>query len=227
MMWCTYPLASQKVIGTCFLVAMEDPQNPGRYRPVVVTSTHVLKAAGNDPFYIPLRMSGAHEKLSFALVEIGGAGEKRPFYVSHPSLDVAAFLLPVPADLGPQLAVRLLEENNLSGGSCRAGEPVTFLGFPEGLPGSPDLFPILRDGCVAYYDPNLLTGRLFLLNGDVYPGDSGAPVFRASHNRSPRLVGMVVERLEVGDGERSPLALAVDVRSIRETLRLLAERKEP
>ena len=226
MMWCTYPLASQKVIGTCFLVAVRDPHLPGRYRPVVVTSTHVLKAAGNDPLSIPLRMIGAHGQVFFALVEVGGADKTPPYYVCHPTQDVAAFLLPVPTDLEPLLVVRLLEENHLAGGDSRAGDAVAFLGFPEGLPGSPDLFPVLREGCVASYDPNQLAARLFLINSDVYPGDSGAPVFRVSPKGKPKVVGMVVERLEIREGERSPLALAVDGGVIRETLQLLANRRE-
>lgn len=224
MMWSTYPLASEKVIGTCFLVAAESRRNPGRFLPVVVTSTHVLKAAGKDPFVVPLRMVGVDGQTQFVLVQVGGGKQKPPFYVSHPTLDVAAFPLPVPMDLESEVFLRLLEEENLADGSFRVGDPVAFLGFPEGLPGSPDFFPILRQGGVASYDPNRLATRFFLINADVYPGDSGAPVFRTSPKGRPRVVGMVVERLEVQKGERSPLALAVDVAGVRETVSLLVDR---
>lgn len=222
MMWCTYPLSSKKIIGTCFMVAMKDRRSPGRYLPVVVTSTHTLEAADKDPLFIPLRLIGADGKLSFATIKIGGDKGKQPFYVTHPVLDVAAFPLPLPPDNGQALALRLLEEKNLLKGSFRAGENVSFLGFPEGLPGTPDLFPVLRGGRIASYDPRMFAARLFLINGDVYPGDSGAPVFTASRKGNPQLVGMVIQRIEIYEGERSPIALAVDVGIIRETLELLA-----
>jgi hypothetical protein len=63
-----------------------------------------------------------------------------------------------------------------------------------------------------------------LINGDVYPGDSGGPVFRVTKNGRPKVVGMVVERLSIEPQERFPLALAVDAKAIRETLQLLAAR---
>lgn len=93
-----------------------------------------------------------------------------------------------------------------------------------GLSGTPDLFPALRLGRIASYDPSMYAARRFLINGDVYPGDSGAPVFMALQNGDPKLVGMVIQRLAIYENERSPIALAVDVSVIRETLALLAHR---
>jgi hypothetical protein len=87
------------------------------------------------------------------------------------------------------------------------------------------MFPVLRTGMVASLDQSLLGLRSFLINGDVYPGDSGAPVFRTSRRGRPDVVGMVIERLGLGQRSRFPLALAVDARAIRETLQLLSERE--
>ena len=56
------------------------------------------------------------------------------------------------------------------------------------------------------------------------PETAEAPVFRLSNKGGPEVVGMVVERLSVERRERFPLALAVDVKAIRETLQLLAAR---
>ena len=108
----------------------------------------------------------------------------------------------------------------------RAGDEVTFVGFPEGQGTSLGMFPVLRAGKVASFDQSLLGLRSFLINGDVYPGDSGAPVFRASRSGRPGVVGMVIERLGFERRNPFPLALAVDARAIRETLRLLSERDQ-
>ncbi len=229
MMWATYPLASDTTIGTCFLVAMKDPGAPGGHVPVVVTSAHALEAARGKPLYLPLRMLDLERNLSFAILEIGGAEEGGKFYVKHPRLDVAAFELQIPSDLPMPIFLMFLEEGDFATGDpdrSRAGEDVSFVGFPEGFPGTPDLFPVLRGGRIASYDPSDSPSPGFLVNGDVYPGDSGAPVFSASNKGRPKLLGVIVQRVELDDGEISPLAMVVDARVIKETLRLLAKQRQ-
>jgi Trypsin-like peptidase domain len=220
----TYPLASSKAFGTGFLMAMKDRKVPGGVVPVMVTSTHLIRSAGQGAIYMPLRGFDAKGNLSAAVLEVVPARKGLPFYVRHPILDVAAFKVRFPKQMPVPLLLTLLEEKNLESRSePRAGEEVVFVGFPEGQGTSLGMFPVLRSGRIASLDQSLLGLRSFLINGDVYPGDSGAPVFRASQSGKPSLVGMVTERLGFGRRSPFPLALAVDARAIRETLRLLAE----
>jgi trypsin-like peptidase len=220
----TYPLASSKAFGTGFLMAMKDRRAPGGVVPVMVTSTHLVKTAGRGAIYMPLRGFDAHGNLSAAVVEVVPARKGLPFYVRHPVFDVAAFRVRFPQRMPVPLLLTLLEEKNLeSQAEPRAGEEVVFVGFPEGQGTSLGMFPVLRAGRIASLDQSLLGLRSFLINGDVYPGDSGAPVFRASQSGKPSLVGMVTERLGFGRKSPFPLALAVDARAIRETLHLLSE----
>ena len=225
MILSTYPLASDKAFGTGFLMAMKDRRAPGGVVPVMVTSTHLVKTAGRGAIYMPLRGFDAQGNLSVTVLEVVPAKSGSPFYVRHPRLDVAAFKVRFPERFPTPLLLTLLEERNLeSQNGPRAGEEVTFVGFPEGQGTSLGMFPVLRAGKVASFDQTLLGLRSFLINGDVYPGDSGAPVFRASHTGRPSVVGMVIERLGFGRRNPFPLALAVDAKAIGETLRLLAER---
>ena len=226
MILSTYPLASEKAFGTGFLMAMKDPSAPGGVVPVMVTSTHLVKTVGRGgAIYMPLRGFDTDGNLSVTLLEVVPAKNGMPFYARHPRLDVAAFKVRFPEQLPVPLLLTLLEEKNLeSRDEPHAGEEVAFVGFPEGQGTSLGMFPVLRAGKVASFDQSLLGLRSFLINGDVYPGDSGAPVFRASQTGKPSVVGMVVERLGFGRRSPFPLALAVDARAIRETLRLLAER---
>jgi len=221
----TYPLASDNAFGTGFLMAMKDDSAPGGLVPVMVTSTHLVKAARRGAIYMPLRGFDALGNLSVTLLEVVPARKRIPFYVRHPRLDVAAFKVRFPEGLPTPLLLTLLEEKNLeSKNGPRAGDEVAFAGFPEGQGTSLGMFPVLRAGKVASFDQSLLGLRSFLINGDVYPGDSGAPVFRASKTGRPSVVGMVVERLSIERRAPFPLALAVDANAIKETLRLLAER---
>jgi hypothetical protein len=226
MILSTYPLASRKAFGTGFLVAMKDKRARGGVVPVMVTSTHLVSSAGRGAIYMPLRGFDAAGNLSVALLEVVPRRKGVPFYVQHPRLDVAAFRVRFPVGVQVPLLLTLLEEENLSSNADpRAGEEVAFVGFPEGQSTSLGMFPVLRSGKVASLDQSLFGLRSFLINGDVYPGDSGGPVFRPSKRGKPQVVGMVVERLSTPRRERFPLALAVDASAIRETLQLLAERK--
>jgi hypothetical protein len=65
----------------------------------------------------------------------------------------------------------------------------------------------------------------FLINSDVYPGDSGAPVFVPGRGSRPRLAGMIIQRIGPDARAFSHLAVAVDAAVVRETLDLLAARE--
>ncbi|HEY5743551.1 MAG TPA: serine protease [Terrimicrobiaceae bacterium] len=228
MILSTYPLASKRAFGTGFLVAMKDKSARGGLAPAMVTSTHFVKTAGTGAIYMPLRGFDAGGNLSVALLEVVPRRKGIPFYVRHPRLDVAAFRVRIPRGVQLPLLLTLLEEKYLeSGSNPRAGEDVAFVGFPEGQSTSLGMFPVLRAGKIASFDQSLFGLRSFLINGDVYPGDSGGPVFRLSKSGQPKVVGMVVERLSIERRAPFPLALAVDAKAIRETLQLLANRDRP
>jgi hypothetical protein len=97
-----------------------------------------------------------------------------------------------------------------------------FAGFPEVMPYTSGVFPILRSGKIASYPVGTKeVNDMFCIDAATFPGDSGAPVF-AARGRNPRLAGMIVQRVESDGGHGSHLAVAVHVRAIRETLELLA-----
>jgi len=228
MMWSTYPLATQNGEATGFVINRQDAQAPGGRVPVVLTSVHVLNTMSKGPLIIGFRMpdaSGASQVSLLAFTPPKQNGRKL-FYVRHPHHDLAAFALHIPANLAGRAAVpSCLDEKMLSraGKSLHAGEEVSFLGYPEVLPGTEGAFPVLRSGRVASYPVGTpqAHGR-FLVNSDVYPGDSGAPVFMTGRGGRPELVGMIIQRIAHGPGSFSHLAVAVDADVIRETLALVA-----
>jgi hypothetical protein len=64
---------------------------------------------------------------------------------------------------------------------------------------------------------------MFLINADVYPGDSGAPVYVAGSGGRPQLVGMIVRRIGSDAQKFSHLAVAIEAGAIRETLRMFSQ----
>lgn len=225
MMWSTYPLATQKGMATAFVVAKRDPKAPGGTVPVVVTSVHVLNTIGKRPLYIGARVPKTDGDPQVVLIELTSRNPGSPYYVRHPQHDIAAFELKMPPEVARQVSLSsCLQENELVGRveQARPGDDISFLGYPEVLPGTPGAFPVLRSGKIASYPAGMLRQqRKFLVNADAYPGDSGAPVFATRRNGSPHLIGMIVQRIGSDRKKLIPLALAVDATAIRETLQLL------
>ncbi|HEY1082735.1 MAG TPA: serine protease [Prosthecobacter sp.] len=227
-MWSTYAIATQKGDATCFVVRDPRTVTAGDEGAVVFTSTHVLESIGDGPVVVSLRVrdegSGEARVVMLGFVPPKARG-KNVFYVRHPRHDLAAFSLHIP----PEHSWLLKTHSCLRTGSIlrkgrllRTGDEVSFLGYPEVLPGTGGAFPILRSGRVASYPVGTSqSGGRFLINADVYPGDSGAPVFLAAEKRLLRLAGMIIQRIGPTSTSFSHLAVAVDADAIRETLELL------
>ncbi|MHB1082204.1 MAG: trypsin-like peptidase domain-containing protein [Prosthecobacter sp.] len=228
MMWSTYPLATLKGAATGFVITRRDPSAPGGKVPVVFTSVHVLKTMGKGPLIIGFRMPDAKGVAQVSLLAFSPPPQagNEPFYVRHPRYDLAAFALHFPPEIAGRADISsCLNEKSLShdGTSLHSGMEVSFLGYPEVLPGTDGAFPVLRSGRIASYPVGKpqAHGR-FLIDSDVYPGDSGAPVFIAGTSGRPKLVGMIIQRVSPGTRNFSHLAIAVDADVIRETLALVA-----
>lgn len=218
MMWSTYPLATEKGMGTAFVV-----QSPGA-APIIVTSVHVLATMGRGPLMLGTRVPDARGEPEVAILRLHPERGRRHEYVRHPRQDVAAFALELSGEVSDLLSIgSYLDERSIASGpgSLRAGAEVSFLGYPEVLPGTAGAFPILRTGSVASYPLGTSAADgLFVVNADVYPGDSGAPVFVTGSSGRPRLVGMIVRRIGTDEGKFSHMAIAVEASAIRDTVRL-------
>jgi hypothetical protein len=226
MMWSTYPLITNKGAGTGFVLNRRLPNSSGM-QPVIFTSAHVLDSVGRGPLVIGVRMPDAKGEAQVALIAFNPPMQRdqKRFYVKHPQHDLAAFELHLPEDFtGRAEMPTCLSESMLarSGRTLHSGNEVSFLGYPEVLPGTAGAFPVLRSGRIASYPlgTSQAQGR-FLINSDVYPGDSGAPVFIIGRGTRPELVGVVIQRIGPKTSSFSHLAVAVDVDTIRETLAML------
>jgi hypothetical protein len=138
---------------------------------------------------------------------------------------VAAFPVEIPAEVNGVVSLpSFIQERALARRSdtLRAGHEVAFLGFPEVIPGTNGGFPVLRTGKVASYPARSLRDmQRFVIDVDVYAGDSGAPVFRMARAGNPALVGMITSRVGEKATDFAHFAVAVDSTAIRETLDLL------
>lgn len=228
MVWSTYAIGTRKGLATCVVVKRSGSSAARNLFPVLITSAHVLSVAPHGPFFIVARVPSDAGGSSVALLEFQPSSSAEPAYVRHPEYDVAAIELPIPPEIAAQLAFPSFVNEKAIGlraDAPRVGDEVSVLGFPQVFPGTKGGFPVLRAGRVASYaaGPQSDWGK-FLLNTNVYPGDSGGPVFAAHRRGAPHLIGMVTERIGPRDGS-VPLAVAIDARVIRETLQLLSAKE--
>lgn len=223
MMWSTYLVGSAKGMGAGFVVFRHDPREPDGVVPVMVTAAHLLDTVGKGPLLIGTRMPDASGGTRVALIELQPKREGRRFYVRHPQHDIAAFEMHIPKEIAALVALPSFLNDTASGGKLlRAGEEVSFVGYPEILPEMEGLFPVLRTGRIASYPVGTPTaGGLFIINADVYPGDSGAPVYVVGRGGRPELMGMIIRRVGADRKAFSHLAIAVESSAIHETLQLL------
>lgn len=228
MMWSTYPIATMKGEATSFVIQCDDRGASGAA--TVFTPAHVLETMGKGPLVLGLHRKGPEGGMETVLLMLlpEGGREKRPFYVRHPTQDLAAFRvrLPEAAAKIARLDSVLKEQTLKRGGEMHVGDEVSFLGYPNVCPGTKGAFAVLRRGTISSYPAaGALTPGMFLIGADVYPGDSGAPVFTGTGKGSPRLVGVLTSRLGMNKGAFSHLAVALDMNVVRETAELL--RKAP
>lgn len=231
MMWSTYEVITEKGAATAFVIKRRPAAGWERRAPVLLTSSHVLDTSGDAPLMLVLRAQdsdGASQPVLLVLVP--PSLPAKMFHVRHPRHDIAAFPLHLPPELAAFADLEsCLTENKLgqTRQKLRSGMEVAFLGYPDVLPGTAGAFPVLRSGRVASYPVgNAQAGGAYLINADVYPGDSGAPVILAGRHGPPTLVGMIIRRVGPEARSFSHLAIAVDADVIRETLQLLAAREK-
>jgi hypothetical protein len=224
MMWSTYVIASPKGIATGIIVNRKDRSAPDGNVPVLVTSAHVLAVAPRGPFYIAYRSPQQGAAPMVNILELDPPEQGDHFFFQHPRQDVAALEIRLPPELANEVALlSYIEERSISSrrNEPHPGEDVSILGFPSVFPGTEGGFAVLRAGRVASYSAGSPADReTFLINTNVYRGDSGGPVFR-TRNGKPRLVGILTERIGRQEGS-VPLAVALNASVVAETLRLEA-----
>lgn len=222
-MWSTYIVGSEKGMGAGFVMFRRDPTEPDGVVPVMVTAAHLLKAIGKGPVFVGARVPEANGGVQVAIIKFI-PDPKKPFYVQHPEQDVAAFDLRLPEEAAGALALPSFI-GSIAAEPPRTGEEVSFVGFPEMVTQLEGLFPIMRSGHVASYPVSPQgTADLYVIDADVFPGDSGGPVFIKGRGGRPVVAGMIIERVSPARKDFSHMAVSVSPQAIKETLQMLEAR---
>ena len=223
MMWSTYIIASPTGIATCVIVNRKERSAPNGIVPILVTAAHVFTVAPHGPFYLAYRSPRPGQSPEIGLLEFAAPNQTDYTFIQHPRHDVAAFELRIPPELAAEVTLpSFLDEDAIAqrDDGPHPGDDVSVLGFPSVFPGTQGAFAVLRSGRIASYSAGPPSDReIFMINTNVYSGDSGGPVFGNSRRGQPRLVGILTERIGKKEGS-VPLAVAINASVVAETLKM-------
>lgn len=176
-------LSGSPVLGTVFIMGQPVSTNFARF--VLVTAAHVLNDIKSDQATLFLRVQkgDSFEKLP---ISINIRSNTQPLWIQHSNADVAVMPIALPnkVDLHLISTDLIASDKQLTDFEVRPGDELVVLGFPLGSESNDAGFPILRSGRIASYPlvPTTTT-KTFLLDFQVFPGNSGGPVLLLSENR--------------------------------------------
>jgi hypothetical protein len=156
---------------------------PGQKHPWLVTARHVFSnpAEGWEPSHIFVRFSwfetrSVTEYLG-VLVQLKVNGRRT--WVPHPDPDVD--LAYVPLSVTPEQAGRselqaVVLSQFASAAEVYEAAPVLVLGYPAAVGADFWVRALLRQGVIAWVSPDKPAQRPFLIDANIFPGNSGGPV---------------------------------------------------
>lgn len=224
---------NQVTYGTVFVMGIPDANRPGRGQFVLVTAAHVLDGISGETATIHVREKMADGKFRKVAHVLQIRKGKEPLWVRHPTADVAVMKIALPACVSkqaqdvPMLSTDLLADDAMvERFEIHPGDELLCLGYP--LQANVSGFSILRSGKIASYPltPAKDT-KAFLFDFEVFPGNSGGPVYFVDKGRTyGEIVHMgqtiqFVAGLVTRQHEKLRLAVVVPAHFIKETLRLL------
>jgi len=248
LMRSTFKIQGEDSIGTAFILGKPFENEPRRAHYVLITAGHVLeKMKGNSALlFLRKKRGNSFEKISHLLPIREG---NKNLWVKHPDVDVAAMYVNLPGNIDIALLPTdiLANDDIFEQQKIHPGDELFCLGYPLSLEANPAGFPILRSGKIASYPiiPAKET-KSFLFDFEVFPGNSGGPVYFVQSGRTVGrtmivatiqfIAGLVVQQkivtqeIELLYGKqifKYPLALGKVIHAlfIKETIELLPPRQ--
>lgn len=247
LMESTFKIMGTNSSGTGFVIGRPYPKEPTKSRFTLVTAAHVLEGIKEDTATLMMRQKSPDGSWLKVLVPQKIRDGGKPLWVRHSTADVAAMYIRIPANIinGAILPMDLLADDKiLNEFEIHPGDRLFCLGFPFNAEANEAGFPILRSGSIASYPllPSKET-KTFLFDFQVFPGNSGGPVYFYDSNRTYHggtnigtsiqfIIGLVSQQKVITEdlkelfGERKqqhPLGLAEVVHAslIKDTILLL------
>jgi hypothetical protein len=230
----SYRLEHPKITGTCFLLHRADLEDENKQQVLLVTAAHAFAGMDGDRVILVLRKRDEAGQWQAVPTEIVIRKDNKPLWYQHPTEDVAVLAIQLPEGIdGHSLPLKVLAtKGEWDARTPEPGSLTRSVGFPHGSIFKPSAsgFPVTRIGCIAEYPLTPIEQHnRFMVDFNVFEGDSGGAVYSEEFESGPKIIGLVHgqhfldERYKMIYSEgmfRNQLGLAIVVNSvvIRETI---------
>lgn len=176
----TYKITDGQTAATCFL--LERPRDGKTPQILLVTAAHALENFKGDDVRLILRRSKTESDVEPVPWPFRIRQEKQSFWIKHPNVDVAVLPISPPDDLRPKtLPIELLAtDETWKQQQFEPGDLVRLVGYPHAMQFEPNPqgYPTTRLAALAGFPLRPSdTARLFLIDANVFEGDSGGPIY--------------------------------------------------
>ena len=186
LMRSTFKIQEDNKVGTVFILGQPVPDDASRAAYTLFTAAHVLNGMKNDNVTIFLRKKEKDTFIKFP-IQLKIRSNGKPLWIEHPEVDIAVMRMSIPhaADLKIISTEMIANDDFLNKFEVNPGDDLLVLGFPYGTESNEAGFPILRSGRIANYPLTpTKTTKTFMLDFEIFGGNSGGPVFMRSRNRT-------------------------------------------
>ena len=214
--------------------------HPKKTQFVLLTAAHVFSDCVESDGTVKVRFRYGEDdhpaewRLVDRVLHIVDSG--RPLWIKHPNEDVAAFPLGSSLDAIDTILPTDLLATKQRLGDFYLGHDTYAAGYPLGTALNFSGFPILRFGKIA--SPVISARSVFEVSFQVYPGDSGAPIYvieRTLEEFRIVILGLVVRAevktttLKTKDGSReiqmfTGVSIVAPATALQETVNLLVNK---
>lgn len=209
MIAATFKITHKDSTSTCFVMARPGDSDASQTELILVTTAHTLARMSGDECRLVLRAKQADGGFVRKEVPLQIRSAKKPLWVRHPDVDVAALKLQLPADASISALDfdQLASESAITSGKLRTADEVWIPCYPAQLEANGAGFPVLRRGTVASFPlAPIQRDKTYLVDFSTFAGDSGAPV-------------MIGSREVAGNKQQRPLVVGLVTGQHRETTR--------
>ena len=185
MMRATFKLFNKDSTATCFLLRDKDEV-------FLVSAAHTFEKASGETAIIVLREANGNDGQSRKDVEFNIRKGEKALWTRHPERDLAVIRveLELPADAA--LPLSAVQGDGMPG----FGDMALLLTYPARVEANGAGFPLARQGVVASHPAApVAEDPVFILDVTSWDGDSGGPVFQDDGKGRPRILGLVIERI--------------------------------
>ena len=240
-----------KWFATGFIYGYSRETSESNYRnfsKYLVTNRHVIESAiDEDPREILLRFNPLWGDEPQDITKKLYDENNNPEFTFHPDRDIDVAVFPIDYDsMSAVKEIKFIERPESMDieqmkSQVSEGDFIYVAGFPMGIVGIKRKSTIIRSGCIARIGDLLRAENSeFLIDSNIFPGNSGGPVFTRPNNHSLNntnleksfLIGMIKEyisykdeayssqtgNLRVSFEENSGLASVVPIDHIHETI---------